>query len=52
MVTLALALQVVDEKTFTLVHFVPAGHRVIIAQSVNTGTNTVTLERVAEITVG
>lgn len=51
-VTLAVALQVVDEKTFPLMHLVPAGHRVLLTQSVNTGTNAVTLERVAEIAIG
>jgi hypothetical protein len=51
-VTLAIALQVIDEKTFTLVHLVPAGDRVVLTQSVNTGTNTCTIERVTETVIG
>jgi hypothetical protein len=51
-VTLAIALQVIDEKTFTLVHLVPAGDKVLLTKTVNTGTNTCTLERVTEIVIG
>lgn len=51
-VSLAAILQVVDEKTFTLVHLVPAGEKVILVKSVNTGTNTTTLEEVTETVIG
>jgi hypothetical protein len=51
-VSLAIALQVVDEKTFTLVHLVPAGDKVLLTKSVNTGANTTVLERVTEVVIG
>lgn len=50
-ITLAIALQQVNDNTFSVTYLVPAGHYILFAGS-GTGTFTNTLERVTECVIG
>lgn len=50
-VSLAVVLQAVNEQTGTLVHLVPAGEKALLVAA-QTGTVTITLERVTETVIG